>query len=481
MLKNEFDENGAQTIDFGLTSQKLGRSTAHLLVGAGIIVLLIGFWLTKPTQKITAEITVNQKVTYQTIIGWEATAQVGYPDFKDWDLYKENLMDMAAADGINRLRLEVQINNENIAPNAEGAVNDNGDPNVINWSGFQFGNNRALIGSKKIEAANMLRTRLAASGEPMPYIVLCYVDFASRNGLSFYHHNNPQEYAELIEAAFLTVHNSAGWVPDAVEMILEVDSGWNDLWTPEKVANCLLATQKRLAKRGWNPRFIIPSVTNCPNGANWYNRIKKVNPAVLAYVDELSYHRYGECTDRALENNRAAAAVDGNHLSMTEFLGATYEHLHKDLKANAVAWQQYTLAYDDKDNGAHYYRIDHSSHTVTISSRMKFLRQYFKYVRRGAVRMEAVTSDPTFDPVAFTNTNGNQVVIVKASGAGSFNIRGLKAGTYGVKYTTLNQYDVDTDPITIEEGQSLTARMPSSGVLTVYGGRNRRPRFSEAE
>jgi hypothetical protein len=403
------------------------------------------------------------------MIGWEATAQVGYPDFSDWDIYKNTLMDMAATDGINRMRLEIQINNENTVANSKSPVNDNDDPFVINWAGFQFGNKRSLIGSKKIEATNMLRARLAAMGEPPPYTVLCYVDFTSRAGFSFYHHNNPEEYAELIEAAFLTIHKEGGWVPDAVEIILEPDSGWNELWTPTKVANCLLATQKRLAKRGWHPRFIIPSVTNCPNGPNWYNGIKRANPAVLAFVDEFSYHRYGACTDSALAANKAAAEADGNRLAMTEFIGATYQELHKDLKANAVSWQQYTLAYNNEDTGAHYYRIDHTTHTVARSSRMKFLRQYFKFVRRGAVRVQASSSDAAFDPVAFTNTNGKQVVVVKASSGGSLNIQGLKTGTYGIKYTTEGNYDVDASPVTINAGQTLATSIPAAGVITVYG------------
>jgi hypothetical protein len=104
-----------------------------------------------------------------------------------------------------------------------------------------------------------------------------------------------------------------------------------------------------------------------------------------------------------------------------------------------------------------------------IGKRTKLLRQYFKYVRRGARRVEATTNNSSFDPVAFENTDRKQVVIVKATAGGTFDIRGLGSGTYGIKYSTASQYDVDAQPITINSGQALTASIPEAGVISIYG------------
>ncbi len=39
----------------------------------------------------------------------------------------------------------------------------------------------------------------------------------------------------------------------------------------------------------------------------------------------------------------------------------------------------------------------------------------FRYVRAGEQRIEALTGNPNFDPVAFINTNGKYAFVVKAA------------------------------------------------------------------
>jgi glucosylceramidase len=57
---------------------------------------------------------------------------------------------------------------------------------------------------------------------------------------------------------------------------------------------------------------------------------------------------------------------------------------------------------------------------VTITDKTKFLRQYYKYVRPGAQRIDATSSDTTLDPLAFINTDGRYVTVMKAGSAGTF-------------------------------------------------------------
>jgi hypothetical protein len=420
-------------------------------------------------------ITVNPAITYQTIIGWEATAQAGQSDYADWNSYKNNLIDQAVADGVNRLRLEILHSTESSTPNTDGSVNDNADPHVINPAGFQWGDENGV--DAQIEIANMLRSRLAAQGETL-HVNVCYVDFKS--SYTFDHHTNPEEYAELMEALFLRT-SQHGWVPDSVELLLEADKASNIKWTLStatpsgaKLEAVLIATRNRLAVHGWLPRFIAPSPTDCDKADVIYNAMKLANPAIVQFMDELSFHRYtsAACTQAQLDQNKAVAEADGLSLSMLERIGATYITLHTDLKAGAVAWQQYALAYDSVlqgDNGANYYLVNHSNHTATISSRMKFLRQYFKYIRRGAVRISGTSTNVNLDPVAFINAHGKNVVVVKATAGGSFNVAGLASGTYGIKYTTDAQYDVDLPDQAIGVGGIVTTGIPAAGAITIYG------------
>jgi hypothetical protein len=312
-----------------------------------------------------------------------------------------------------------------------------------------------------------MKSRLAARGEPDPYVNLCYVDF---NPSTL--HTVPQEYAELIEAAFIHLNSTYGWVPDAVEALLEADNQTSPdpIWNATMVGNSIVAAQARLARHGWNPRFIAPSTTACQNAAGWYNTMKANVPASIQYIDELSYHRYGGCSQTDLDGILAAARADGNWTSMLEMIGANYVQLHQDLKAGNVAWQQYTLGYDSAngDKGGAYYLVNHATHKVTISSNMKLLRQYFKYIRRGAVRISATSNNAAFDPVAFINANGKYVVVVKTTTAGSFNVVGLPAGSYGIKYTVSTRYDYDLPDQTISSRGIVTTDIPDAGVITIY-------------
>ncbi|MBI4674399.1 MAG: hypothetical protein HY741_22370 [Chloroflexi bacterium] len=128
--------------------------------------------------------------------------------------------------------------------------------------------------------------------------------------------------------------------------------------------------------------------------------------------------------------------------AMLEHIGSGYFDLHTDLKqGNNSAWQRFILG-DDYLCGmcvaGKYYNIDQSDPLdpqVSMVQDSKFLRQYFRFIRKGAVRIQANSTNAAFDPVAFINANGSYVVVVKASASGSFSVQGLPAGTYGIKYT----------------------------------------------
>jgi hypothetical protein len=157
---------------------------------------------------------------------------------------------------------------------------------------------------------------------------------------------------------------------------------------------------------------------------------------------------------------------------MLEHIGSGYEDLVDDLTlANCSAWQQYTLAgVGSTDDGGKYFLIDDtdpSDPVVTLGSRTKFLRQYFAYVRPGATRVDATSNQAEVEPVAFTNPEGTNVVVVKADEASTCYIQGLPAGSYGITYTTSTAYNVSLSDVTLIQGGFISVSIPSSGVLTV--------------
>ena len=436
-----------------------------------------------PLTAADAVISVDPSVVHQTIVGWEATAQAGQ-DESTFPLFKDELFDRAVNElGLNRLRLQVRSGLENGTDWKEAfrsgqidkstwrcvryaTENDNNDPFDIEWTGFQFSGLDA-----RIEAVVLpLMQRLEGNGESL-FINVTYVAFTDQicEGGEYHHDDSPEEYAEFVVAVHLHLREKYGLVPDSWEVILEPDN--TDFWRGRQIGESIVAAAARLEELGFDTPFVAPSSAHMGRSVSYFDDLTDVDGA-LQLLSELSYHRYGGVSDTNLRSIAERRKRFGIQAAMLEHIGSGYEDLHKDLKiANASAWQQFTLAFPTSDNGAQYYVIDNvesSAANVRIGNRTRFLRQYFRYIRRGARRIEATTRNTDFDPVAFINADGSYVVAIKADSGGEITIAGLPAGSYGVNYATLDDYNVDGPVENISDGEVLLTGIPDRGVLTVY-------------
>jgi hypothetical protein len=429
-------------------------------------------------------IAVDPSETYQTISGWEMVAfalEPGNPAFAN---FKDTLFDMAVHDaGINRLRLEIRSGVENSNDNWSAyqngtieyqtwrsrryaTVNDNPDPETINWSGFHFSEMDNAI--ERI--VNPLRAILETDGDKL-YVNVNYVAFTGQITDGGYIHNDPAEYAEFVLATYLHMQEKYGWVPDSWEVILEPDNV--SQWNGTLVGQAIVAAAERLKAAGFEPVFIAPSTTNMGNAITYFDRMVEV-PGAIEFLRELSYHRYGGVSRQNLGTIAGRAQQFGIDTSMLEWwsVGNGYRTLHEDLKVgNNSSWQQGVLAGALNSTMA-LYVIDDSNPAnprVIINDPTKFTRQYYRFVRHGALRIESVSQESIFDPLAFINRNGSYVVVAKCDAGGDFSVGGLAAGTYGIKYTTTSQYDVDLPDQAIVAGQAVVTGIPAAGVLTVYG------------
>jgi len=104
---------------------------------------------------------------------------------------------------------------------------------------------------------------------------------------------------------------------------------------------------------------------------------------------------------------------------------------------------------------------------IRPDSRTRYLQQYFRDVRLGAVRYQATSTSGTFEPLAFQNTTGRWAVVVKANAAGTFSVTGLPAGSYTVTYTTAAEFRTARPAVTLAAGQPLVTSIPATGVLTI--------------
>jgi hypothetical protein len=426
---------------------------------------------------------VDASTRLQTITGWEAVAQAGQEDTSRYLAYRDQLFDEAVDWlGIDRFRVEVASGIENAVDHwtefragridtarwrelRYSTVNDNGDPFDLRRSGFHWGRLDSTIESVVLP----MKQRLEARGRRL-FLNMNYVAFTGQIGSGLqYHHQNPEEYAEFVQATYEHLSERYGFVPDAWEIQLEPDNSRE--WGAGTMRQAMIAAGNRLQAMGITPRFIAPSTTNMARAVTYADGIAGSSPP--RFWSELSYHRYSGVSEEALQAIASRAQQLGLATAMLEHIGSGYEDLHQDLKIGRnSAWQQFALAFPASDSGSAYFLVEDrdGSPRVRPGSRTRFLRQYFYYVRRGAVRIGAASSDPAFDPLAFTNSDGKQVVVVKADRRGTFILEGLAAGSYEVTYTTAENADVKVGVLSLGSGSGLRLDMPARGVMTIAGG-----------
>ncbi|MEO7041278.1 MAG: hypothetical protein ABI035_03350 [Gemmatimonadaceae bacterium] len=427
-------------------------------------------------------ITVVPGTRYQTMTGWEATAEAGQNDVAAYTAYRDHALDLAVNTlGINRLRVEIRSGVENpvdywseaqsgAISDAEwrcqryATINDNADPMVINPGGFHF----SELDSTMTRLVVPMKALLDARGEHL-YINVDYVAFANQcSNTPYAHFNNPAEYAEFVLATYQHLKSAFNIVPDSWEVILEPDNT-GGLWDGTMIGRAIAAAGDRLKADGFTPHFVAPSTTNMSNAAPYIDAIMAV-PGAQQYVKELSYHRYSGVSDDALAAIAARAKQYNVQTAMLEHIGSDYQDLYTDLVAGQnSAWQQFTLAYPGSDDGGAYLIVGTgNSPGVTMGSRTPYLMQYFQRVRAGAVRIGTSGGTDAAAPVAFVNTDGGFVVVTKIASAMTLKINGLPAGTYGVSYSSSEASGAGLPSVTVSNGQGADVTMPAAGVITVY-------------
>ena len=459
------------------------------------------------------EITVDPAKTHQVMNGWEATARMWEVDKAgdrydpSWLAVSDPIFDRLVNElGINRVRLELKSGAENpvdywakfesgeigyreFRRHYYEKINDDPDPNHVNPAGIQFSGLDYQV--EKIVLP--LKRRLEARGEKL-FVNFNYVDFGQtelKGNLS--HARQPAEYAELIHASFVHLRDKYGLVPDALEIILEPEN--SDDWRGRQIGEAIRSVSARLKADGFSPEIIAPSTAAAGKAPAYIDEMMAV-PGVPSLVSTLSYHRYDSPKPRTVvaiaERARSLGLTNGlvdrvtpvpgiaeraraRRLStaMLEHLTGDAAELYDDLTRGQVsAWQQYAMVSSIPvgavDDGGAYYLVDvrdPKAPTLRMGDRTRGLAQYFRYVRIGATRIDARSSDGDVKPTAFRNADGTFVVVLASDEAGPMAVRGLPPGRYLASYTTARETGRELPP-TVSNG-TISVRLPAAGIMTI--------------
>jgi hypothetical protein len=404
-----------------------------------------------------ASLTIDTDERHQTMTGWEVTAR-GWEFDKDndrfdgsWVAQREEIAAMLVDEaGIDRLRLEIKSGIENpidywalFAAGRIGykeykdhfyeKVNDNADPLTLNPAGVQFSD----LDWRVENIVLPVKKRLEGRGRRLK-LNLAYGDFkwtASKGSLS--HAKNPEEYAELVVAAFARLKAKYGLVPDSFEIIIEPDN--SDDWSGTAIGRAILATSARLDAAGFRGVDIIaPSTAKAQRALDYLRDIERV-PGAAARLTTLSYHRYEDVPD-AEELNEIRDTARRGHMrtAMLEYVDGGVADLISDLAdGDASAWQKYGIATRDRGDGKTRpgWLIvasgpEGAPPALRLTPVARALAFIFNAVDQGSVRIGAKSSNEDFASVAFLLPGGKLIVAGHALSAMPVAISGLRPGRY---------------------------------------------------
>ncbi|MCL5282187.1 MAG: hypothetical protein M1376_20040 [Planctomycetes bacterium] len=412
-------------------------------------------------------VTLDPPVQYQTIRGWGAASWT--PPWLCSSLREAGIREVVNELGLTRLRLEIPAGNSSEGTGWEQS-NDDGDPLNIHGPAFHT----AAVDRRVTEVVLPFRQAVEANGEPFNlYVSPSFFNSGSTGAAPSWLQNSPGEYAEFALAFLLYLRDTYGIEADYYCILNE--AGNDNSFNAAVVAQMIKTLGPRLQAAGLSTRIQFPESVNAQTAWSSYIQQVQNNDDVWPYIGCLSYHLYGTNDPYRSQIGNLGASL-GLPTAQTEFMDLTMNHLYDDLTLGRVSyWEIYGLTQCIQWNPSN-----------TSFSRIRqywSFRQVMHFVRPGAVRIGAASSDAHLRILAFARDGRITVVLINGSGARAVNIGNLPVGTYGVcqsvgggVYEELG-VQVTAAPRGNTAMGTLAVTVPANAVMTVYAypGANQPP------
>lgn len=368
--------------------------------------------------------------------------------------------------GINRIRVQGQYRGKEWEP-----VNDNDDPNKINWAAFRT----RFLDAKMSYFILPLKKAVEARGDPFDY----YISFNNYPGAMPAHLTGTSD--EFVEFYFSFVKYLAEkhkLPPNYI--VLQNEPGHADKHTsPAWHATMIKKLGPKFRALGIPTKIQFQDQIAPPGLWHYINALKN-DSKVWPHVGVLSYHVYGKL-DPARSQIRDFGIAKGIPRASTE--GAMFRHLYGDLTEGGCSYWEISYGFsginDWSADGAIY---NVNFNRTSFSRRRGFwkIRQVSAYARPGAVRIDATVTGGTMKALAFIKDKKVTVMLLSDGQKGTTTIKGLPEGTYGI---SKSPYGEELGLRTVKKGGSLSVDNAkfTRQVLTVYpySGANNAPFISE--
>ncbi len=424
------------------------------------ILRLALFAVAGPAAWADVQVTINPAIQNQSIIGWGASSWVPQ---QITPALREELIGMAVDElGLTRLRLEPPGGNAAHQRRWEWE-NDNADPNDTNWDAL----NTADMDGRLAEMVLPFKQRVEANQDPFNiYLSPSFFNGGSTGAVPPWLFHCPAEYAEFATSMLRYLKDVHGLNVDYYCILNEAGND-NAFWEPA-VATMIKAVGPKMAEYGLTTRIQFPESINANTSWGFINSLRN-DAAIWPYIGLLSYHLYGTgLTDVNRAKIRDFGAARGLPTAQTEYMSLNMDILYADFTNGGVSvWEVYGITSQFE---ARYERLRRQSNY------WKF-RQVLRYVRPGAVRVNATSADTNLRALAFRKGARDTVVLINGTGDRRALVGPLPVGTYTVSRTVGSGPYQEMGLHVTDVAGVLTVDVPSEAVATIqtYGGANLPP------
>jgi len=402
------------------------------------------------------QVDVDTSSRYQTILGWGATA----PGIYAHPLLRDQVVEVAVnLLGLTRLRLEAPSGNRSNLRRWEW-LNDDGDPFHFNWPAFET---KGL--DERVEFWVLpFKRAVEGRGEPFSiYVSPSFFDHGSSGEVPSWLLHSPGEYAEY--AASILVHLKRRFGLDVDFYCICNEAGNDNKFSPEVLRRTIPVVGMFLERLGLRTKIQFPECVSA--NESWrYIEALRGDPQMWRYVGLISYHLYGG--NEARPKIRDFARGIGLPTAQTEFMGLTVDHLYEDLTLGGVSyWEIYGMAGPWSENIRTY--PDGSS--CEVMGRLWPIAQVMRYVRPGAVRVEARSTSSEVRALAFVKGGRVTVILINTSkppAERAVEVKGLPPGTYCLSQVVGQRPFLELGPHRVGEEGRLQVRLPPNSVTAIY-------------
>ena len=404
------------------------------------------------SQASTVVVTVDPSRTYQTIRGWGADMSF----IRDLNYVSQPTLDQIIEEAVNDLGLTfLRLGFGYLYE----PFNDNADPRNINWSAFLDKRSidleaaRGLLAFKQKVEAN--------GGTPVFLLNKDWEDTAP----SWMTH---AEFAENVAATILYYRNQHGI--DVAYTSIDNEPQRFDPYTPAVQQAMIKVMGPALESFGLATKIALAEGIDAKS--TWdYVSFMQNDASVWSYIGLLNWHLYGT-NDPFRSQLRDFGRARGIPTAQTEY-PARINDLVDDLVLGGVSyWTRYHIA--DRGAGAasssvgSYFATDFDATSFLRNAEYWRFRQFMRYVRPGAVRIDATSTSSSVRPFAFDRSGTRVVVLINDSSSNvSVTVQGLTPGSYGSSQAvgqTFRELGVQT----LGPSLAMNLAIPASGILTIY-------------